>query len=129
MEIKILEVSRNLGHELIEAWRKFLSRARHEVPEETEKEFDHDTTWYSGTWCIKGCPDCPCKIEYVSFVAAYDTTAQKWVSFESNDVCPVCGTPLLDACVSQDFEAIIAEIQEMKPQPDEVTQDPVKDNV
>ncbi|MDQ1239510.1 MAG: hypothetical protein QG577_1696 [Thermodesulfobacteriota bacterium] len=127
MEVKILEVSRNLGHELRGAWRKFLNRALHEVPEETEKNVDHDTTWYSGTWCIKGCPDCPCKIEYVSFVAAYDTNAQKWVRFESHDVCPMCGTPLINACLSPDFEAIIAEIQEMKPQPDEAKQDPVKD--
>ena len=129
MEIKILEFSRNLGHELMEAWRKFLSRARHEVPGETEKNVDHETTWYSGTWCIKGCPDCPCKIEYVSFVAAYDTKDQTWIRFESHDVCPACGAPLIDACLAPDFDAKISEIHEIKTQPDEVKQDPVKDNV
>jgi hypothetical protein len=128
MENKILEVSRNLCHELAGAWRKLLTGPlAQQVPEEKEKNVDHDTTWYSGTWCIKGCPDCPCKIEYVSFVAAYDTKDQKWIRFESHDVCPACGAPLIDACLAPDFDAKISEIQEMKPQPDEAKQDPVKD--
>jgi hypothetical protein len=127
MEKKILEASRNLSHEIAGAWRKFLRGAFSQVPGEEEKNVDQEIVWYSGTWCIKGCPDCPCKIEYVSFVAAYDTKDQKWIRFESHDVCPACGTPLIDACLSPDFEAIIAEIQEMKPQADDAKQDPVKD--
>lgn len=70
-----------------------------------------DIKWYSGTWCIDGCPNCPCKIEYVSFVGAYDSKNDKWVSFHTNDVCPSCGAHLINACLAPEPEKLLSEVR------------------
>lgn len=70
-----------------------------------------DIRWYSGTWCIDGCPNCPCRIEYVSFVGAYDTKNDKWISFHTDDVCPFCGAHLINACLASEPQKLISELR------------------
>lgn len=111
MANRLLEASRILSMELGAAFRRFLRDAFSSFKKEPEKEPQPGVAWYSGTWCIKGCPNCPCRIEYVSFVAAYDTKAGKWIKFETNDVCPSCGTHLIHACLAPDSQITIEELK------------------
>jgi|UniRef100_A0A7C4ARN5 hypothetical protein len=77
----------------------------------SEEEREDHIKWYSGTWCIEGCPNCPCRIEYVSFVGAYDAKNDRWLSFHTDDVCPFCGTHLINACLAPEPEKLLSELR------------------
>ncbi len=91
---------------LRKGWKDLLSRIRGGY---SRNKSSNDIKWYSGTWCIDGCPNCPCKIEYVSFVGAYDTKHDKWISFHTDDVCPFCGAHLINACLASQPDKLMLD--------------------
>lgn len=109
---KTLDKRPNLLSELLRRFKGLIIQTFSRSSTADIKEESKGIKWYSGTWNIKGCPNCPCSIEYVSFSGAYDSDSDKWQRVTTEDVCPSCGTHLKEACFASSPGKTVLQVME-----------------